>query len=403
MKLHDRCLVEGSNPPIYIGHREFKDKRTGEMRRCRKWHGEYNHQGKKFDESLKTSNKAHAIREAHKILERLERGEVRQVQRRTEWQEMYEGYIAFLRSKGRSPKTIEKYELVLTAFMDFAKERKRVRPEAISPADFWAFNEFMTKNRACKPRAGMSKTGLHDKTRADRLTIVKQWFKWAVMKAKPPMLMINLLVGEEIEEAESSPQPCFTPEQMAQLLDKADKNHEGPIYAIMAYLGLRFGEVRDLKWSDFDFGHGAYGWVTIQRGGANNKTKGKASRRIPINEALRKVLDGLPRGDSGRIFFQRPSEKYPNGDKELSERRLLLSLKRLCKRCGFANPNQYKLHTFRHAFASMLARNNFSYKYALEFMGHKDSKILDLYYKMFDKTAETAMASIKYDDTGSAA
>jgi len=85
-----------------------------------------------------------------------------------------------------------------------------------------------------------------------------------------------------------------------------------------------------------------------------------------------------------------------NGD------RLLKSLKRLCRRCGFENPDQYKLHTFRHAFASMLARNNISYKQALAWMGHSDSKILDRYITFFDPDAESAIASIEYRATPTA-
>lgn len=66
------------------------------------------------------------------------------------------------------------------------------------------------------------------------------------------------------------------------------------------------------------------------------------------------------------------------------------------RRCKFVNPEQYKLHTFRHAFASMCARNNISYKYALEWMGHRNSDILDLYYTMFGDTAEVAIKTIEY-------
>lgn len=39
----------------------------------------------------------------------------------------------------------------------------------------------------------------------------------------------------------------------------------------------------------------------------------------------------------------------------------------------FPNAQKYKVHTFRHAFASMCARNQVSYKYALDWMGHKSS------------------------------
>ena len=118
-------------------------------------------------------------------------------------------------------------------------------------------------------------------------------------------------------------------------------------------------------------------------------------RRIPIHPTLRKTLERLPR-DFDRVFTTRASHKHPDGGGPINERRLLLSLKRLCRRCEFVNPNQYKLHTFRHAFASMCARNNISYKYALEWMGHKSSDILDLYYTMFDETAEAAIRTIEY-------
>jgi integrase len=125
-------------------------------------------------------------------------------------------------------------------------------------------------------------------------------------------------------------------------------------------------------------------------------TKNGTSRMIPLNGELRKILDGHPHHPDGRVFHQRPSKKYPSGDRPLSERRILRSLKRLCKRCGFENPKQYKLHTFRHAFASMLARANVPYQHALEFMGHEDSDILKMYITMFDKDAEKHIASIVY-------
>lgn len=290
------------------------------------------------------------------------------------------------------PKTVGKYRFDLTRFITFVKERKdhkRLRPADTTPADFKAFKKHLEE------------VGLSDGTIGDYLTIVKQAFKWAATEAKPRLLAENPIADEKIDEAEDGPQPCFTPEQVALLLAKADAHHR-PIWAVMAYLGLRVGEVRDLLWSDFNFGLGKHGWVHVQRGGSigrngtSKTTKGKKSRRIPLNKELRNILLGLPHHADGRVFHQQPSKKYPDGGRPLNNDRLLKSLKRLCKRCGFDNPTQYKLHTYRHVFASMLAMTNVSYKYALEFMGHKDSKILDLYYKMYDRAAESAIAEIEY-------
>lgn len=60
-------------------------------------------------------------------------------------------------------------------------------------------------------------------------------------------------------------------------------------------------------------------------------------------------------------------------------------------------PWQYKLHTFRHFFASYCAQQNLSYKYVLEWMGHSSSAILDLYFTMNDRHAQAAMNSMSFD------
>jgi integrase len=379
VKLYDRHPVEGTSPLVYIGHRPFKNK-GGQRKISKTYFYEYNHEGRKHSGPLKTSNKQAAIKAAWALVQRIERGEGQPVRRRIEWEEFTKEYINLKRNKNRAPKTIEKYELVLGQLATFSQEAGRRDPKDFKASDYWAFNGKMTKD------------GLEGKTRADRLTIVKQIFKWGHRTAK--YLAANPLEGEQIPPAESKPQPCFTPDQVHTLLAKADP-HEARIFAVMAYTGMRFGEVRDLEWSDFDFAQGNHGWVIVRRGGSNNMTKGKRSRRIPLNAELRRVLDGMTKGD-GRVFFARPSKKFPNGDSPISERRLLVSLKRLCKRCGFNKPDQYKLHTFRHVFASMLARTHISYKYALSFMGHSSSDILDLYYQMFDKDAETAIGTIQF-------
>jgi integrase len=102
-------------------------------------------------------------------------------------------------------------------------------------------------------------------------------------------------------------------------------------------------------------------------------------------------LRALPRhGD--RLFHDSASH-----DGCILGRKLLYELKALCAACRLPSPEKYKVHTFRHTFASMCARTNVAYKYALTWMGHRRSDILDLYYQMFDPTAEDAIRTIQYD------
>jgi integrase len=106
-------------------------------------------------------------------------------------------------------------------------------------------------------------------------------------------------------------------------------------------------------------------------------------------------LERLPRTHE-RVFVRPPSARHPQAGRPLNDRQLLGAIKRLCKKCGFPDHDKYKVHTFRHAFASMCARNHVSYKYALDCMGHKSSDILDMYVTLFDDAADSAIKLIDY-------
>jgi len=86
----------------------------------------------------------------------------------------------------------------------------------------------------------------------------------------------------------------------------------------------------------------------------------------------------------------------PDG-KKVSPKKLRRYLKNLCKQYGLENPQQHKLHTFRHFFASYCAQRNLSYKYVLEWMGHSSSGILDMYFTMNDRHSQMAMNSMSFE------
>ncbi len=121
----------------------------------------------------------------------------------------------------------------------------------------------------------------------------------------------------------------------------------------------------------------------------------RKSRRVHIAPELRPVLEAMPRRGP-RVFYSPPSKHYPEGDCPLNDSSVLQRLKALCERCEFPQPQQYKVHTFRHTFASMCARSNVAHRYALGWMGHSSSRILDLYYTQFDDVADEAMQTISY-------
>jgi integrase len=381
MKLIDRIPVEGTDPVIYIGHRTFKTRQGGESV-SRMWSAQYNHRGQTYYEPLKEKNKNAAIRAAHRIIERLERGEERAVVKNVTWTELQDRYIGFVTDRNRGAKTLTKYRFGLKSLLEFAESKQIAKPASFTPEHLWAFGTYL---RTCAKN--------DEKTVYDRLMFVKQVFKWAHSKSK--LLANNVLINESPDEPPPTEQPCFDAAQIEVLLNKSSQD-DMPVFAIMAYMGMRFGEVRDLRWSDLHLAKGRFGQIYVKRGGSAKTTKGKANRVIPVHEALRKIIDTLPRAGE-RVFYEpESSQQTPVADAPLSERKLLGRIKRTCKACGFENPKKYKLHTFRHSFASMCAMKNTSYKYALEWMGHKSSDILDLYYTMYDSVADDAMAAISF-------
>ena len=251
---------------------------------------------------------------------------------------------------------------------------------AFGEKNFCAFRRWMVDDQKLAP-----------KTVVDRLTIVKQLFKFA---AREKLILVNPVAGATVPDAPATVQPCFLPEQVGALIAAANQFMK-PVVAILAFTGIRVGELRELRWSDVLFNQGSTGFIVIQRGGSNGTTKSRRIRRIPIHPELRKVLDGLPRAFE-RVVTAPPCPKYPNGGAPINDRNILKRLKALCRECKFPNHYSFKTHSLSHAFCSMCARNNISYKYALEWMGHADSQILDLYYRMFDETAEVAMKTIAY-------
>jgi len=78
----------------------------------------------------------------------------------------------------------------------------------------------------------------------------------------------------------------------------------------------------------------------------------------------------------------------------IKERSLLKRLKELCQICKFEKPRQYKLHSFRHHFASLCANHNVAYRKALACLGHSSSQMLDLYYHLYDEDSEQAMLAL---------
>ena len=125
----------------------------------------------------------------------------------------------------------------------------------------------------------------------------------------------------------------------------------------------------------------------ICRGGSTaGKTKTKRDRFVPIHPRVKPLLESLSRSVGESLVFP-----------QITERQLLKRIKIICQEIGLTNAKSYKLHSFRHHFASMCANHQVAYKKALCWLGHRSSDILDLYYHLNDAESQAAMAQLAED------
>lgn len=108
-----------------------------------------------------------------------------------------------------------------------------------------------------------------------------------------------------------------------------------------------------------------------------------------MSPALNSLLAQLPR-NSDWVLTAAPSTNYPAGDHQISERRLLLYLKRVLKRLGLPG----HLHTFRHAFISHALTSGIPEAVVRQWVGHVDPDIIRQYTHVADKISQQAMEQL---------
>ncbi|MEM5014072.1 tyrosine-type recombinase/integrase [Niallia taxi] len=194
---------------------------------------------------------------------------------------------------------------------------------------------------------------------------------------------------EELEQEDDIPN-YLEKEELAVFL-KTAKEHgldrDYPIFMLLAYTGIRAGELCALKWSDIDFEEGSIKITKTYYNPKNNiknyqlltpKTK-TARRTIDINQTVIEVLEELRSlqkkvkmryrdtyHDEDFVFAKLDNYPgYPEFIKTIENR-----MRRLLKIAGL-NTNLTP-HSLRHTHTSLLAEAGVSLPQIMERLGHKD-------------------------------
>jgi site-specific recombinase XerD len=357
-----------------------KSERVGERASIYKrgdvWWVNLQHGRRQIRRSLKTRNLKEARRRAVQLEHDLLNGTATPQRGALEPVPVAEVVAAYLRhceAEDRAPRTITRYRGILDRLVEMAEDRG---VSDLSGIDHIFMDEYRRRRKAA---------GRKPKTIYTEVVLIRQLVLFAHRRG---MIAQDPLVGLKMKKPKATPQPCWTPEQVERILSAA-REPQKTVFTLLSETGVRIGELKWLTWDDIDLHNNVIhirpkpGWTT----------KTGNIRAVPLSVRARQVLETSPR--QGRwVLTAPPSARYPQGGRQISERRLLAALKRLLERLKL----QGHLHTFRHSFISRAVVRGVPEAIIRQWVGHVDPEILRLYTHIADKQSQQAMSRL--EDSG---
>jgi len=330
------------------------------------WYANYQHNGRQYRRSLRTRSKKEARRKGLLLEAELLKGEHQQECKPAPIESLIQQYLQYLRTEERAPRTLAKYTKVFERVQTLAVRLKRRTALGIDLS-------FVDAYRRARAEDGCSAKTIYNET-----VIIRQLINFALSRRA---LSADPLAGLKIKKPKPTPQPCWTPAQVREIL-QASREPQRSAYTLLAETGMRIGELRWLTWDDVDFELN----VLHVRPKPGWKPKSGDRRAIPLSPVARALLEARSR-KGGWVFTAPRSPRHPQRDRQISERRLLASLKRLLKRLGLPG----HLHTFRHAFISRAISEGIPEAVVRSWVGQVDPEILKLYTHIANADSQEKM------------
>ena len=280
-------------------------------------------------------------------------------------------------------KDVRMIQIALQRFKDFLRDtpeyniyEQKIKPEQITSEMVEAFTEY-----------------LQSRSVGEGAKSIYQRFK-KVYKACAIKCNINYqrpFVNEEgksititIDE-DAIVKDFLSPEEEKQLMATHYTGENPQIrnaFVLCLYTGMRFCDVRDLTFGNFDFANRLLSYE-------QNKTKGhsKHSRvTLPLTDSLLSLLGEEPESqDKDALVFTLPSHTM-----------CLKALRRWTKRAGINKHVTW--HCARHSFGSNMAvtaaQKGFSIRVVQEMMGHSSLKYTERYARVVNEQKKQAMAEL---------
>jgi len=335
-------------------------------RRGRTWYANYQFDGRQCRKSLRTHSKKEARRRALVLEAELIEGRHRPDIKPPLIADVVDAYLSHSTTEGRAKKTLTKYRAVLNRIVELAGRLGRT---TLAELDLVMIDRY---------RRERVEAEIAPKTLYNESTILRQLVNFALSRG---MIRDDPLKGIRIREPKPTPQPCWSPAEVEQILAAAD----GPYHAALVLLadtGMRVGELCHLTWDDVDPDSN----VVMVRAKGDWRPKTGDERAIPMTPRVCQLLQRLPR--DGEWVVTAPASRHnAEPGRQTSDRRLLVSLKRLLAELDLPG----HLHTFRHSFISKAIAAGVPEAVVRQWVGHVDQDILKRYIHIADAESQAAM------------
>lgn len=295
-------------------------------------------------------------------------------------------------ARGTSAKTRQRYTAIFDKFVDFA-ERHHVQHWSQVTAQL--VNKYLTD---------LQRREYADRTLYMEGTVIKQIMKWLVSERLIPRECLFRLPLRKVHGTRTY---CWTKAEVAAMISHCRENAAlewlGNVIVALANTGMRISELAALRQQDIDLDKGFIrvsndppGAATTSAG--RRRTKNRHDRAIPINPALRPVLEKTSRRVDGLVFQgPRGAKLKPDTVRNILIREVIEPLKqRFPTPVGEIGFEHGRLHSFRHFFCSTAVNDGMPQALLMQWLGHQDSAMVRHYYHLNDAESRQRMDRLNF-------
>jgi integrase len=329
-------------------------------------------------QTLGTANKKVALSRATKLAHDLTCGSFQQAPPPKTIASAVEDYIAYLRTEGRASKTLVKYQGIYQVLLAFVAANHIVRLGQFTTVWFDKFRAVRAVDH-------------HQKTLYVEGVVIKQLLKWCRSR--------KFIIENPISDYKLA-KPPLIPKQgpglsEVNLILAAVPKRMLPMIAILAFTGMRAGELQRLQPQDLDLDGG---WIhVVSREGLETKTRD--TRKVPIHPRLGAILAVLPKMTKPWAFTMPASTKYPESDHWINIKKLNEVFQKVLKSLGLPAGREagFTLHSLRHFFETFCVNAGVTQRAVDTWLGHRsDKSMAAVYYRLSDHDSVVFMKKVPF-------